>query len=38
MEVLKLVLGLAQIALGMTTVVIGIKVLKKERGEDDEKK
>lgn len=38
MEVLRMVLGLMQIALGTTVVVIGINVLKKERGEDDEKK
>lgn len=30
-ETLKLILGLIQIALGITTVVIGIKILKEKR-------
>lgn len=31
LETLKLIFGLIQIALGITTVVIGIKILKEKR-------
>ena len=34
MEVLRLAFALIQIALGTATVVIGVKILRKERGED----
>ena len=37
MEILQLLFAILQIAVGTATLVVGIKVLRKERGEDDEK-
>ena len=37
MEILQLLFAIVQIAVGTATLVVGIKVWRKERGEDDEK-